>query len=164
MKICNRCKQEKSLESFGKRKSSRDKLAYWCKTCTNQNRQKNYRQHIANGLCLRGCGRKLFNGNQCEPCKLYAKNQLRKNRQNAINYYGCKCTCCGETQEEFLTFEHKNGDGAEHRRKIKMIGSGSHFVRWLKQNNYPDSIEILCYNCNCSKGFRGYCPHKQKNG
>jgi transcription initiation factor TFIIIB Brf1 subunit/transcription initiation factor TFIIB len=33
VKVCNRCKQEKSLDEFGKRKDSPDGRKYYCKPC-----------------------------------------------------------------------------------------------------------------------------------
>src|SRR5574343_215303 len=94
----------------------------------------------------------------CKNChNLGIRLYKRKLRKEAIKKYGGRCICCGETNYEFLTFEHKNGDGAEHRRKLGRHFSS--FSKFLKDNNYPDFIEILCYNCNCSKGFWGYCPH-----
>lgn len=95
----------------------------------------------------------------CKKCNLFnTKRSQKELRQAIIKRYGNKCVCCGENRYEFLTFEHKNGNGAEHRREIGIHGGA--FVNWLKINNYPNFIEILCYNCNCSKGFWGYCPHK----
>ncbi len=32
-----------------------------------------------------------------------------------------------------------------------------------KKDNYPkNDFRILCWNCNCSRGFSGYCPHALK--
>lgn len=81
-------------------------------------------------------------------------------RKDAIAAYGGKCQCCGEVQEEFLSIDHVNNDGANHRRKI-----GSEIYRWLKNNGYPkEGFQVLCYNCNCAKEFSGYCPHAQIEG
>lgn len=33
------------------------------------------------------------------------------------------------------------------------------FYRWIKKNGFPDSVQVLCWNCNCAKGIYGYCPH-----
>lgn len=69
------------------------------------------------------------------------------------------CACCGETRYEFLALDHINGNGAAHRREIKMKGSGIQFYRWLRVNSYPVGLRVLCHNCNLSKGFYGECPH-----
>ena len=31
--------------------------------------------------------------------------------------------------------------------------------RWLKNHNYPEGFQVLCYNCNLPKGVYGVCPH-----
>jgi len=92
-----------------------------------------------------------------EHMKEYSKNYYRKIRKEVISHYGDKCICCGETTFEFLTIDHMDGDGNKHRIKV----STSALPRWLKKNTYPPNFQILCYNCNNSKGIYGICPHKK---
>ena len=81
------------------------------------------------------------------------------NKQKVIDNYGGKCNCCGENVFEFLTIDHINNDGAELR---DTQGTGGKLYRWLISNNYPkDNYQLLCFNCNCSKGFYGKCPHSK---
>ena len=68
-----------------------------------------------------------------------------------------ECACCKERNVEFLSIDHINGKGAEHRREIG--GSSGTFYRWLKNNNYPSGFRVLCINCNFALGAYGYCPH-----
>ncbi len=84
--------------------------------------------------------------------------------------YGGKCTCqgCTVTEPEFLTVHHIAGDGAAHRAELfptqakNRGGGGYRFWLWLKRNGWPrDNFALHCYNCNCSKGFYGYCPHER---
>jgi hypothetical protein len=77
-----------------------------------------------------------------------------------FDHYGRVCTCCGDTHEEFMTLHHTKNNGAEHRREIKRMGTS--FYRWVIQNNYPSDLETHCWNCNCSKGKHGYCPHERE--
>lgn len=82
-------------------------------------------------------------------------------KQKIIEAYGGKCVCCGEETLEFLTIDHINNDGAEDRRQNGRK-SGGKLYRWLIKNNFPkEDYQLLCYNCNCSKGFFGYCPHNK---
>jgi hypothetical protein len=78
-------------------------------------------------------------------------------------YGGMKCACCGETEETFLTLDHINNDGAEHRRSLSKTGRKvtSGVWHWIKRNNFPPGFQVLCMNCNFSK-FRnnGVCAHK----
>lgn len=59
---------------------------------------------------------------------------------------------------EFLTIDHIDGNGAEHRRTLKR--GGITFYRWLINNGFPSGFQTLCYNCNCAKGQYGTCPHQ----
>lgn len=73
------------------------------------------------------------------------------------------CKCCGETIIEFLTIDHIAGDGAEHRRKLeKQLGykpGGNGVWYWAKKNGFPDSLQVLCANCNFGKRCGPECPH-----
>ena len=69
------------------------------------------------------------------------------------------CECCGENNIEFLTIDHVNGGGTQHRRQLRE--NGMTIYRWLIKNNFPPGYRVLCMNCNTSIGFYGYCPHKQ---
>lgn len=74
-----------------------------------------------------------------------------------IKEYGGQCDCCGEQHFEFLTIDHINGDGAEHRSRC---GKGRRVYADLKKLGFPkDGFRLLCLNCNISLGFYGYCPH-----
>jgi hypothetical protein len=89
-----------------------------------------------------------------------AKNrEYRKRvRLEAIQEYGGRCTCCGESTPEFLCFDHINNNGAEHRKTMK----DKSIALWLRRNGYPEGFQILCHNCNISKGVYGECPHKKE--
>jgi hypothetical protein len=83
--------------------------------------------------------------------KLDAQNRAK---EEGLEIYGGKCTCCGESQREFLTIEHKNGRDKNIKRRT---GKGE-WAR-LKAKGWPDDITIYCFNCNCAKGAYGSCPH-----
>ena len=44
------------------------------------------------------------------------KEQLAATRQEVMAHYGNKCACCGETAQAFLTLDHTNGGGRQHRK------------------------------------------------
>lgn len=86
---------------------------------------------------------------------------LRRNvklKEQIIAAYGGKCECCGENKREFLTIDHIGGWGRKHRREIG--NSGTAIKLWLVRNKFPEGFRILCWNCNCSRGQVGYCPHE----
>lgn len=82
-------------------------------------------------------------------------------RTEVFAHYGNECVCCGEKQPEFLTMDHINDDGAEHRKEINSKG-GTHFYSWLIKNDFPEFVQILCMNCNCAKQWYGRCPHEDE--
>jgi len=90
------------------------------------------------------------------------KQYKLKRKKMVIEYYSngnnC-CACCGESIFEFLTIDHMNNDGAEHRRQMEH--GGRTIYRWLIQHDFPKGFQVLCYNCNCAKGHHGICPHKK---
>jgi hypothetical protein len=93
------------------------------------------------------------------------KKWQRKAKIDACNAYGGPiCACCGEHRIEFLTLDHINNDGAEHRRQLfgtAKIG-GPRLYRALQKLGYPPGLRVLCFNCNCARGFCGYCPHERE--
>lgn len=93
------------------------------------------------------------------------KRRALKLRLEVQEVYGGKCACCGETTPEFLTIDHINNDGAQHRKETKLKG-GRRFYAWLKRNGFPkDGLQLLCFNCNCGKQINGgTCPHEKREG
>jgi hypothetical protein len=92
---------------------------------------------------------------------IYGRKRWQKLRHGVLVHYSGgqpACSCCGEKHDEFLSIDHINGDGADHRR---MIGSGATY-RWLTNNNFPPGFQVLCMNCNFAKGHAcGGCPHRK---
>lgn len=159
-----------------------------CLSCNEQEKTKSARLREAwrqkrkeNNLC-RGCGGPLENGPhvQCSLCReekriyrdqsdWWAKEQPKQQQRQQIlkrevfdAYGGCSCACCGEAHIEFLSIDHVNGGGEQHRA----VGSvhrytGTGLYRWLKRHEYPEGYRVLCMNCNFSLGRFKYCPHQQ---
>lgn len=118
-----------------------------------------------------------YAGRDCRPC-----TRLRVNLYNAANrekinkrrrelsfldkkailaFYSEQknsCACCGEKELLFLSIDHVDGGGSKHRREV---GFGPNFYRWLRTHGFPHGYQVLCFNCNLSKGFYGHCPHTQ---
>jgi len=89
-----------------------------------------------------------------------SRRYVAKIKKLVFDYYGRKCVCCGETNQEFLSIDHINGNGNKHRREIMSTGGYSTYL-WLVKNNFPEGFRTLCHNCNLSIGFYGYCPHQR---
>lgn len=128
-----------------------------CQKCINYRIEYN-KNHREQRLKIQAKFRK---NHRKEISKLYS-DKFRKLKNIILDHYGNKCACCGEIIYEFLTVDHINNDGAEHRRKLGNIGkSGRLFYDWIIKNNFPPIFQILCWNCNWAKWRYGTCPHKK---
>lgn len=90
------------------------------------------------------------------------KDRREQVRNLILEHYGKQCNCCGESNRRFLTIDHINNDGAQERRKLFGSTGGTSYRTdlFIIKNNYPDTYQILCYNCNCGKERNnGICPH-----
>lgn len=158
-RVCNNCGENKLLKKFrptsyklanGTKKQIRRKT---CRKCEVDARK-------AKGLC-NSCYRPVKPGHVCcDQClaiiRRSAKSRARQDRQAALDYYGRKCNYCNQSIEIFLTIDHIENNGAEHRKQINgKRAAGSTTYAWLRRNNYPNGFQTLCYNCNCAKGIYG---------
>lgn len=82
-------------------------------------------------------------------------------KHRLIEAYGGFCTCCGLVIEEFLTFDHMDGNGRRHRQENRLTAGGAWFLWLWNGGELRKRIRLYCFNCNCSKGFLGYCPHER---
>lgn len=131
---------------------SRSKLREWSLKNTKRKRQaQNERM------------RRIRNENR-EHYRNVRRQYSQRLRDEMIAAYGNKCSCCGETVKAFLTLEHVNDDGAEHRRILK-TGGGDGILRDLRRRGWPkDGYTTLCWNCNCGRRINGgTCPHKDSS-
>jgi hypothetical protein len=144
---CNACGETKPVSEFHRDRSQPTGYKYSCKKC--------YNNRYVLGEENRKIKARLMREYRAKSEKyLYRK---RNKRVVAINALGGKCECCGEARIEFLTIDHING--LEDRIKNQRSGEG--LIDRVRKEGYPkDKYRVLCYNCNCSLGFYGYCPHQ----
>lgn len=145
-KWCNKCGQWKGHSEFYRRNTVKDGLQSNCKACVLKWRNEDYRKRP--GIEERH--------------REAARRSNAKTRLQVIEAYGGKCVCCGESEPKFLSIDHVNGGGCRHREEIG--DGGQKIARFLKKNGYPkDGFQLLCFNCNCAKGFFGVCPHQTQH-
>lgn len=175
-KKCNKCLKIKDTKEFGNNISTKDNLASRCKECVNIynciyrriNKEKNI-DIIINNNSKKVCSyckeeKYLFefvrifrnkNGVH-ENCKLchnkFQLTNLIKMKEIVYNYYGNYCANCNEKDTEILSVDHINNDGAAERRKLK---NSKNLYRKIIKENFPDTYQILCYNCNMKKHRNG---------
>jgi len=151
--LCDCCGGPR-IDSKARCPSCRSKLA--------ENRKSDRLRRKSAGLCY-NCNEPAQSGGYCESCKKKKNDAVKiwteKLRLEVLQHYSGgtpKCACCGETEIRFLSIDHINGGGIEHRKRI----NGSIYL-WLRRNNYPEGYRILCHNCNFSYGLYGNCPHQK---
>lgn len=141
-KACRDCGVVQDAASFSRCSSRKDGLMPYCKGCQtvrNRTTYANNREAI-----------KVRN-------RVYSAAYRRRLRIETFAAYGSACACCGERMHEFLTIDHINGGGEQHRKVLNR--RGWRFYEWLRKNDYPAGYRVLCWNCNAAHGAFGYCPH-----
>lgn len=148
-KPCGLCRQVLPLSAFHMAKSSKASKKHrrqsYCKPCGVKWGKEWRKRNIA---WARIRSRRL------------GKRWRVKMRMMALRRYGGnppKCRCCGESNIEFLGIDHIGGRGGVHRKQI-----GSHLAERLGRMGWPSGYRVLCHNCNLSRGYYGYCPHRNR--
>lgn len=92
----------------------------------------------------------------------YIYTNHKANKREIIERYGGVCVCCGEDNIGFLTIDHIENDGHSYRNGTgKTRLKGSQLYSYLKKENYPSNVQVLCFNCNIGRhNNSGICPHK----
>ena len=130
--------------------------SFACKDCCRILAKKNYEKQLKENPEKVKLLKEQWRINNRERFKLYGAKHRLKIRIAVIEGYGRKCTCCGEKEIKFLTIEHEAKDGKEHRKQT----NGHYYVDLIKRG-FPKGYTVLCFNCNCAKGFYGICPHQK---
>jgi hypothetical protein len=94
----------------------------------------------------------------------WVRRYRQRLKMEVLSHYGNgipQCACCGEKTLQFLTIDHINGGGRREKVSDTRLRAGSPMYARLKRLGYPPGFQVLCFNCNCAKGFYGVCPHKQ---
>lgn len=168
MKTCTKCKLDKELKDYYYDYKKADKKHPECKSCFNR-RMKETRKSTTYKI--------RFNPYQKEWQRKYRKtakykewrsrailiqsNIAKELKKKIVDYYGGRCHCCGIKEIYFLSIDHINNDGYKMRGNRKNRPSGYLFYKKIIREDYPNDLQILCFNCNIAKNHNGgECPHK----
>ena len=117
------------------------------------------------GRC-RYCGgqicqdRPATNGRTHDSCLKRRRELWGEYRLRIINGYGGLCACCGLGDERFLTIDHVNNNGRQHRAELG--GGNRRLLLEIINRRFPPDFQLLCFNCNCAKSTNGgICPHEE---
>jgi len=86
-----------------------------------------------------------------ELSRKYVKDYEERIKEKLLEIYGSFCACCGESHKELLTLDHLHKVGDRTRRKKTAT---SRYLEAIREKDFS-KYQILCFNCNCSKGFNG---------
>ena len=140
-----------------------------CRECTAERHASWYKQ---NRDRLAVMDRERYHLKKCDPKAQETRRARNKRYYNnirdktIITYGGFRCSCecgCSVSEPMFLTLDHINNDGAEHRRILTKNsatrGAGLGLYHHLKRNGFPPGLRVLCSNCNHGR-YRngGTCP------
>lgn len=83
-----------------------------------------------------------------EACRLSDSLRHAKEKNAAFSMLGGVCSGCGEDELEFLTLEHVNGGGYQHRKER---GRRSIYSDISRERVDLSGYTVLCRNCNSGK-------------
>lgn len=163
--VCKKCHVEKPIEEFEVTNPVHGWRRHECKSCTKR-RVKDWRVKSVDHIrATRGKYRQA----DIERASRWNIDHADKHRTHCLDHYyklqdmvimaygGYRCACCGEAEPLFLSIDHVNNDGKEHRKGLR----GMRIYKWLIDNHFPPGFQVLCMNCNHGKHRNhGLCPHK----
>ena len=78
------------------------------------------------------------------------------------HYGGLQCSC-GEGDDDVLTLDHVNDDGARHREETGT--RGQNFYHMLRKSGFPNDppLQVMCLNCQIKKRQRKYEEGKNRS-
>lgn len=147
-KTCADCTEWKLFTEFYKKKGRKDPYHSYCKGCLKIRNKTNYQKNNVQR-------------------RTWQRDHNAKIKQQVYDAYGNVCACCGEDNPFFLSIDHVNNDGADHRRSLGadptsgvIRGVGMQLYYEIIREDFSERFQILCYNCNCGKARNGgICPH-----
>lgn len=176
-KTCPGCSKTKRRSAFRRAEDNEDGLELRCRQCFIDSRKAAAPPTPTMKICARCLAElpaEMFAARRygdrlaerCLMCVSAVRAAVTRGKREALAlrifaHYGMACACpgCGVTERTFLTIDHMDNDGAEHRRSKG--ARGYDLYNWLARNGYPERFQTLCRNCNWGKHVGdGVCrPH-----
>lgn len=130
MKICSKCKKEKTEDNFHVNRAHKDGLSYYCKECARKN------------------GRDFYHNNPEQKAKVIARKNTHRDalKNHVVSYLNSHpCVDCGEDDIRCLDFDHKS----DKVWNISQILQRSLSMKVLKSE--IDKCDVRCANCHRKK-------------
>jgi hypothetical protein len=178
-KRCKTCGQVKPVTDFYRGDGYPDGYRTRCKACFleegRKRRLENYDKTLERERQWREDNREVIRERSRQWARDNMDQQVEYQRQytaelktQVLAHYGKVCKCCGCDDFDYLTVDHIDGNGGEHR--VELFGNnkaaGRVFYLWLIRNGFPDGYQTLCKSCNYSKGKTPQCrkDHGREGG
>ena len=101
-------------------------------------------------------------------CKLCSRSMTPEKRKRLYAKYkslvfdklGNKCSCekCNINDIDSLSIDHIHGGGIQEKKVVRGLKYLKHLNK-LSIEELRNNYQLLCYNCNYSKGFFNVCGH-----
>jgi len=156
MKKCTKCGKEKDSNEFSKFIQNEETyLRSWCKECVRVRRRSPHTSRKECNRCREVKDPSSYNGRNawCTKCdNIIRKGKREKAKNDFLNMYGRRCSCCGDDRTFCLTLDHISPKGKDRTGYFTY----KEYRRAVKKYR-PDLFQILCFACNKSKHVGSYC-------
>lgn len=150
MKMCNKCKAQKSLDLFYRRVDSNDGLSPICKVCTAIGRKMYYKTNRQKAI---NYARSWYSKNRAHAIKLEVERKrriIKERKQILLGYLRSHpCVDCGEGDIRVLDFDHVRGI------KRGNISTIYHKIGIKALIAEIEKCDIRCSNCHRKRHYRG---------
>ena len=147
MRTCKKCGEEKPLEQF-RFTGLKNYRAHECKVCTairlkawekkNSATRHSYRKrYYRRNIVAITAGVRKWEAENADQRRANARAYyFRLQYQCVMAYGGYRCACCGECEPLFLTLDHIENNGSQHRKEIGTLG-GAKLYKWIINHGFP---------------------------
>lgn len=158
-KVCGKCKESKTiLPNFSvhfRKDRNRRTISVNCKECVKTNSANWYKTNKHTEDYKKKSNQLKIKAKENGTANQWAKDRYAKYKKIVFDYYGNKCSCCGENHIEFLTIEHTLHNGKEHRATKR-----STIYKDIIDKGFPEDLTLFCSNCNFATRYGNECPHQ----
>lgn len=168
-RVCKTCGINKPIDRYQPQNATREQdwVTYRqsCRVCESAKAMQRYKARKIAVKCSH-CGHVVPTEGftTCESCR--EKNNTAKEESHLklraliLLKYGRRCSHCGDPRFECLELDHVGGWGAEQRKEMGGRFNGYSLWKWIRDNNFPDSIRLLCGSCHSALSYWGALPRK----
>lgn len=144
MRICGKCKEEKSLDSFDFKNQSANIRSSYCKSCRTAYNKKHYRAN------------KLYHLTKAKRNAIKSRDRVWTLKEEYLSCHSC--IDCGESDSVVLEFDHVRGKKEFNIGDAVRVGYGVDRVR-----REIAKCEVRCANCHRRKTAKRWERRKSQN-